>query len=65
MSSYTEELESKISIMDTQLNKTQESLDIQISEILNERVVRDKIEKLIQELEEALKIKDNQLQVVT
>ncbi|XP_043272110.1 cilia- and flagella-associated protein 58-like [Venturia canescens] len=62
MTNYTEELERKTSEYEQQMSEMRENLDIQRSEISKDQRIRERLEKEINQLEESLKTKDNQLQ---
>ena len=60
---YAEELDKKLNEREQQISELQENLDIQRSENAKEHKIRERLEKDLQQLDESVKFKDNQLQV--
>lgn len=63
MSSYTEELEKRNSVVGHQIEEMQENLDTQLSEISKERRAKQIAEDEVQQLQEELIAKTDNLQV--
>lgn len=63
MSSYTEELEKKVGMLDHRMNETQETLDMQLNEISRERRGRERAEVEVRQLQEEITVKRDELEV--
>jgi len=63
MSIYTEELEKKNSEIDQRMTEMQETIEMQLNEISREKKVREKAETEIQQLQEEIIVKKNELEV--
>jgi len=63
MSIYTEELEKKNSEIDQRMMEMQETIEMQLNEISREKRVRERAETEIQQLQEEIIVKKNELEV--
>ncbi|XP_033208535.1 cilia- and flagella-associated protein 58-like [Belonocnema kinseyi] len=64
-SKYNSELEKRVTKLETQVTETQENLDAQLNEYSKERRAKEKAEEIIQQLQEEIKTKVNELQTAS
>lgn len=63
MSIYTKELEKKNSENEQQMTELQEIINLQLNEISREKKIRERMEMEMQQLQEEIIIKKNELEV--
>lgn len=63
MSIYTEELEKKSSELEQRMTEMQETIGMQLNEISREKRVRERAETDVQQLQEEIFVKKNELEV--